>query len=276
MSSMYQMAEGKLSKVNHDRLIMNGIDPKSYRRWINAYERAGGSVSEYGGYHPNWYNWSDGELRDLMRRAIHNDVQGSILQSNVGDKPYWSTQPIAGMPFHFMGYVYAASNKFVFPLMLKPDAEKFLGLFMMAAYGMMVEPMRAIIRGEDPTELFEDRNYASILIEGMLESGVSGYFGELGQMASSILDFPLTEKISRRSLAGIYMGPPGSYAQGIVDTIQMGLDGTVNKKDVTKAARLLPVPQPFWLEMLLRRGIESLNLPDTKRDAEYWNWVNRD
>jgi hypothetical protein len=70
--------------------------------------------------------------------------------------------------------------------------------------------------------------------------------------------------MKRRPLAGIYAGPPGSYAQGIIDTI---LDGTVNKKGVIKAARLLLVPQPFWLEMLLRRGVKSLNIPDTKNDA---------
>lgn len=276
MSSMYQMAGGKLSKVNYDRLIMNGIDPKSYRKWINAYEKAGGGASEYGGYHPNWYNWTDGGLRNQMRKAIHNDVQGSILQSNVGDKPYWSTQPVVGMPFHFMGYMYAASNKFFFPMMLKPDAEKFVGLFMMASYGMMVEPMRAVIRGEDPTEWFEGKSYPRALTEGLLESGVLGYLPAVAEMGTSMLGYSLTDKLRRRPLAGIYAGPPGSYAQGIIDTIQMGLDGTVNKKDVTKAGRLLPVPQPFWLEMLLRRGVESLNIPDTKSDAEYWDWVNRD
>ena len=53
------------------------------------------------------------------------------------------------MVFQFLGYLYAASNKFTLPMAQQLEAQQFMSIFMLISMHTMVEPMRAWQRGEE-------------------------------------------------------------------------------------------------------------------------------
>ena len=280
MGDMFAMSKGKLSKADQQRLLMNGINPKDYAKWIKEFEANKGYQSSTGGYVSNWYEWKDLNLAAQMRRAIHNDIQGSILESGVLDKPFWTQDPIAGLPFQFFGYLYAAFNKFTVPLAQAPDASKWLGLSMMIAYGALVEPLRKWEKGE-AYEVNTEKALDQWFVEGLVESGALGWPIEGIEMIDAILDIPYLDryrldKFKRRSFAGIVAGPFGGAMQNVFDVATMFIQGKINQKDLLKLRGISPLPIPIWADWAISRGIRSSNFPETKRDADYYSFIDRD
>ena len=62
----------------------------------------------------------------------------------------------------------------------------------------------------------------------------------------------------------------------MIDTGQMFIDGKINQEGLIKAKNVMPIP--FWnvLDYGINKLIRSTNLPETRRDADYYSWVDRD
>ncbi len=279
MSDMFAMAKGTLSKADQKRLLINGINPKDYQLFIDAYKQAGG-YSLHGGHVSKWYVWENAAVRNQMRRAIQNDITGSLLTAGLLDKPLWMRNSVLGMPFQFMGYMYAAFNKFTVPLFQSPDASKILGSMMMIAYGAMVEPMRAYQKG-NPFEIDTEKEWDKWFVDGLLNSQVLGFPLEYVQTADALVQFPFLDryrqdKFRRRSVQGLLTGPLGGLASNIVDSVQMFSDGKISQQGLIKFLHTLPIPLNLALDAGLSRAIKSSDLPPTRRDAQYYSWVDRD
>lgn len=274
MGDMFKMSKGKLGKADQQRLLMNGIDPKDYAKWIKAYEEGGGfKIGK--GYDSNWYNWKDTELSNLMRRAIQNDIQGSILQSGALDKPFWTRDAVTGLPFQFMGYIYAAFNKFTIPLVQTPDPSKYMGMAIMIGYASLIEPLRRWSKGEK-FELDSELAFDQWLVQATIESGAFGAPVEFVEMVDAMfqpafLDRYRLDKFRRRELMGIVGGPFGGSMQNVIDTARMFIDGKINKRGLRKAMNISPLPIPFEMHKVISDSIQSSNLPDEAKDASAWS-----
>lgn len=279
MSDLFAAAEGKLSKAAQQRLLMGGINPKDAARFIEQYRQAGGH-SLHGGYVSNWHLWKDSQLQSAMRNAIHHDIQGALLEPGIFDKPFWARQPIAGLPFQFMGYLYAAFNKFTVPTLQRLEGQQLAALALMIGYGALIEPMRAFIKGQ-PFELNTEQQLDQWLWSGIVESGVLGYPAEFLSMLDALttppfLDRYRQDKFRRRSPQGIIAGPFGGLANNLFDVLTMFADGKLNERDVMKLRRVAPIPINLALDAFLTRSIKQLQLPPTRQDADYYDWVDRD
>lgn len=279
MGDLFAAADGTLSKSNAQRLLMNGIDPKDAKRFIAEYN-ANGGFKQSGGYVSKWYEWQTPELREAMGRAIRNDIRGSILQAGLLDKPFWMRDPVLGLPFQFMGYVYSAFNNFTVPLLQSPDASRVLGFTMMLGWGAMIEPLSQVQKGK-PFELDSDKALDQWFFDGLARSGVMGYPVEMVQMADALLDLPFLDRYKqdrfrRRPLAGIILGPAGGLGQNIVDTARMFIDGKIDQQGLKKAKNLLPIPTNAILDSILNRAISGSDLPETRSEADYYSFWDRD
>lgn len=280
IGDMYDMAAGKLSRADQRRLLMNGINPADHAKWIKAFETGTGYKSNTGGYVSNWFEWKDLDLVSQMRKAIYNDIQGGILEAGVLDKPFWTKDPVLGLPFQFMGYLYAAFNKFTIPLAQTPDPSKFLGLAMIIAYGSLVETLRKWEKGE-PFEIDSDKALDQWFVQGMAESGALGWPVAVYENLDALLDPPFLDryrqdKFKRRSWVGIWGGPFGGVMQNIFDVATMFIHGKINKKDLMKLRGISTIPIPIWADWALTRGIRATDFPETRKDADYYSFIDRD
>jgi hypothetical protein len=190
--------------------------------------------------------------------------------------------PIAGLPFQFFGYMYAAFNNFTVPLVQNPSANKLLGVGMMIGLSSLVEPMRAWGRGEE-FEADDPKALDQWFMQGYIDSGVGGYPIEFIEMLDSILNIPFLDryrhdKFARREWTGILGGPFGSYGTKVAQVLRMFADGKFNEKDVMAIKNLLPIPIPLTIfgNKLVTEGIKGFfDLPETREDADYYSWVDR-
>lgn len=279
MADLFAYSKGKLGKAGIDRLLMNGIDPKDASKFIAEYTASKG-YKAYGGHVSNWWLWNDAGLQGQMRRAIQNDITGSILKPGVFDKPFWSRDPILGLPAQFLGYQYAAFNKFLLPLFQQPDGSRVAAYGMMLYYGAWIEPMRKWSKGEEFEEP-DEKAWDQWFWQAASDAGVLGYPVELINTATALLDPPFldrwkTDKFRRRSLLGVVGGPIGGYMQNVIDVGQMFMDGKYSQAGLVKLSNVLPVSMSLIPDYLLREGLKKTDLPETRKDANYYSWVDRD
>jgi hypothetical protein len=280
IADMYAMSKGKLSIAKQKDLLMSGIDPKDFRKWINAFE-SGEGYKMGGGYVSKWYTWKDANLQMQMRRAIDNDIRGSILEGGLIDKPIWMQRnPLAALPFQFSGYAYAAFNKFTIPAAQQPSVHKAFSLLLMSGYGAMVEPMRAFQKGEE-FEFDTEKSWDKWAVQGFLASGATGYSSQFIEMLDQGLGVNLMgdyaqAKYKRRDKLGFLLGPVGGLIGKGQDVFDMFRTGQFNQDGLTKAKNVLPIGINLALDGILNRMIKSSDLPKTKRDATKYSWLNED
>jgi hypothetical protein len=99
--------------------------------------------------------------------------------------------------------------------------------------------------------------------------------------ATALLDPPFldrwkTDKFRRRSFLGVAGGPIGGYMQNVIDVGQMFMDGKYSQAGIVKLANVLPVSLSLIPDYILREGLKKTDLPETRKDADYYSWVDRD
>ena len=277
MADLFAVEAGTASKAVTRRLLVNGIDPKDAKAYIAQYKAAGGHKL-HGGHVSYWYNWEDAVLKNKMLMAIRNDSSASILEAGIFDKPAWARDPIAGLPFALMGYVYSAYNNFTAPFFQTLEGQKFVALITMSALASVIEPMRAFQKGE----VFDPDNEQALdqwFMSGMLESGVFGFPAEFIGIFSALTDMPglnryNNDKFKRRGVANLIAGPAGGIGQDVMDIVRMISNGTYNQNDIRKMKNLIPIANNLALDAMINRAIKSSSLPESMADAEPYSFLN--
>lgn len=271
MADLFRAKNGTITRSQRERLLVNGIDPKDYQLYIDAYKQAGGHKL-HGGYVSNWYLWEDANLVQKMRRAINNDVRGSILEAGVFDKPFWASKnPAGAIVFQFLGYLYSATNKFAYPFAQGADASKVFGMLMMVGLGAMVEPMRKWQKNET-VDIDSSRGLDQLFMDGIVESGFFGWPVDLIERLDALIDFLperyQQDKFRRRPIAGQLAGPFGSYAQNVVDVFSMFAKGEINKDGLKKTLRVSPIALNLLLDKAVSASIDNSSLPENRAEAK--------
>lgn len=261
---LIQHQEGTLAKKDLQKLLMYGLDPEKWsERFLKGYEKHGYEGSVKGSHQSNYWKWDDAEAANKMSEVIYKGVQDTIIKKGMMTAPFFYDDPIWGTLFFFHGWSTAALTRYLVPLMQTPDAEHLTGLAWMMAMGSLVSPLRRISKGESPID-DETKMFTDMLTDSGILTPIMSLVENANILANgAILNGISNDRYRQRSIAGALGGPVLGLGDDVTRIIGMLLSGRLNETDVKKAARLIPMMQPWYLKGLQNKMIESLGLPKT-------------
>lgn len=261
----------KLSTKDMEFLQLLNIEPSSMAADIvkeikihgSPWESSMGKVKEL-----NLGKWDNFSAAETMKAALRKAVKMSISEPHPMDIPETLRNPIVGCFLPFKNWIMGATTNYLLTSMQRPDAQKLVGLIGMYALGTMVDPLRQMSRGEEPS--FETRD---LLLSGVYNSGLLGWPSDvvgtiLASMDLDALDAFRSDKFRRRSLAGAIGGPAVGNLENMFRGVEMVFNGTINKKDFKRLKRAMIYNNVVGLNYLLNKGIEATSLPETRAEAE--------
>ena len=269
MKYMLDFEKGTLSAKDKERLLIYGLDPEKWsKRFLKGWEERGKDGNGFGGYQSRYWEWNDIEASNKMARTIYKSVNDTIIRKGMMDAPFFFDDPILGSIAFLHGWSTAALTRYLTPLMQKPDAQHLTGLVMMLAAGSLVAPLRKISKGQKPID-----DETSMFWDAAQDSGVLSPITSLIEDANilthgRILRGFSNDRYRQRSELSAALGPIFGMGQDVSKIIGMMLDGRLNESDAKRAARLIPMMQPWYLKGLQNKMIEGLDLPKNAYEVE--------
>ncbi len=271
IKSMNKYVDGTISAKEQRELLQAGLDPKIWaERFVNQWKEAGSDGNGLGGYLSHFYNWSDLEAMNKMGFAIRRGVRDTILKRGMLSSPFVSNDPVLGFMFLFKGWAFEAFSRYTMPLMQRPDAQKLLGVGLMLGMGALVDPLRRMARGESA---YKEEDEDGLFWNALSNSGVLGILTDAVEDANILSSGRLlkgvkNDRYRNRTVMGILGGPAGGIADDMVRITNMLATQNFNTHDMNKLVRLLPFTQIWQLRGLSNKFVESLDLPQTERQAQ--------
>jgi len=268
MRSMFKYKKGTLSKKELDHMLLYGLDPKVHAdSFIKNYTEAGGHHNGTGGYQSLYYQWADDSANVAMSQAIHRAVNDTIIRKGMFDTPWWFSDPLAGLVTQFMGWSFAAFNRYTVPTMQRLEANKILGIMAMFAAGTWIDPLRRLSRGEDLD--YGEKSMEKFFFAGFNNSGVAGYLLEGTQALDSMAGTNFLKSIQNDKFKGrdsglAGFGPAGSIASDALKFVSMVATNNWNENDLKKGLKFIPFSQAWYLKALTAKFAESQNLPKNR------------
>lgn len=270
MKFLHQYLDGTLSEKNSLKLRKYGIDPQKWaKRMVDSYKQADGSKDKLGGYNSKFWKWQDLEASNEFGDAVFRGVKNTVINTGLGDKPFWADDAV-GMVFHtFGGWAYAFTNRFIIPKMQHPDAKAILEMTWMLGAGAMQGPLRRVSRGEEAWP--EDMTDTQFMMEAFYDSGLIGKLEPFLQTANMLSGDRLlgnlkNDKYRQRMRVG--MGSVGeSTWSALADVISMTASNEVNQTDLKKAAKFFPLLYAPYMRKLTDKYIENTSFPRTREQA---------
>ena len=265
---MHEYQAGTLSQRDKENLLQIGIDPKKWSgRFIEQWKAAGADTNGVGGYHANHQIWTDEEASILFGAAVRNTVRDTVIRKGMFDTPFIADHPWTQFYMTFKGWLSASFSKFTIPLMQRGDARMISGAIMMMAVGTLVSPMRRMAIGK-PAFTDDDSMFWNAMVDGGAFSSIASFVEDANILAQGkILEGIQSEKYRKITLAGMAGGVVGGMAEDTAKTINMALTQNWNKTEVRRASRLMPFLSSWQLRRQVDKMVESLNIPDTKAEA---------
>jgi hypothetical protein len=203
-----------------------------------------------------------------MKAALAKVVRMTISQPHAMDIPETLRNPIVSCFIQFKSWLLGATTNYLLTSMQRPDAQKLIGLTSMYLLGTMVDPIRQMSRGEEPSFEMQDLINSGIYNSGILGWPVDAIGTILASMDLDALDKFRSDKFRRRSLAGALGGPVIGDLENIFRGIEMVFNGTTNKADLKRLKRAMIYNNIIGVNYLLNKGIEETPYPETRAQAE--------
>jgi hypothetical protein len=218
----------------------------------------------------NFGEWTDFKAAQVFKMAINKEVSSVILTPNMLDVPFAFKNQFLSSMTQFMSYSFAAQNSFLIPLLQRPDANKLIAIMGMTMMGATVGPLRQLAAGQEV-----DLKPKKLLWEGISNSGVLGVFADFANRLNAAFELPLlddfkADRYRHKTALDLLGGPLGGILNNAQQVGNMFLSGQINESGLKKAKNLMPFANSWWLRYLGNKGIESLDLPETKADASKW------
>jgi hypothetical protein len=269
MRSMIDHSKGiKLNDKDLKDLLKYGIDPKEWsKRFVDGWESAGGDKNGLGGYMARYWEWKDVEASNQMSKALMRAVRDTVIKRGMFDAPFAMDNPLVNSLFLFKGYVLSSLNRYLVPLLQKPEADKLIGTMFMMATGATQNPLRRIINGQDPLEE-NDHMFRNAIRDGGVFSILADGYEDLNYLTSGFFqDNVSNERYRNRLEMGVLNGPIGGMANDTTRIIGMVLSGELNQTDIKRMATLVPFAYSWQFRALSNKMIEGLGLPKTRTAA---------
>lgn len=270
MKNLVDFAKGKASKNQVEYLLKYGIDPKEWaERMVKAFKDAEGFKTKLGGYQSRFYQWQDLEASNKFSDAVFKGIKNTIIQRGMFDSPFWADN-LLGMIFHtFTGWGYASINRYLLPILQRPDAEKLLGVLVALGFGSLVSPMRRMIRGEQavPDDMTDGQRFYETVSDSAVASALTNVLSYANFLTGDKLIGNLkNDKFRNRVGIGASSAVFGT-ANRMYNILNSFASGQMNQKDLMDASRMLPFFGTLYGYQMSKMMIDNLGLPATRAAA---------
>jgi hypothetical protein len=270
MRILHDSAAGTMSKYDSEYLRKYGIDPKVWdKRMVQAYKDADGFKTALGGYQSRFWSWTDTEAANEFSDAVFRGIQNTLLSRGMFDSPFWADN-FLGMLFHtFTGWGYASINRYLVPMLQRPDAKQILGVLFSLGTGALVSPARRMARGEDavPDNMTDAQRFWETVNDSNVLSAVATTLDWANLVSGDRLLGDLkNDKYANRMSVGA-LGPVFNTANRMNNIFSALASGEFNAQDANQMARMLPIAGTLWGYQMSKTMIDKLGLPPTRTAA---------
>jgi hypothetical protein len=272
----HAILKGTESKRDIRWYLRYGLDPKEdAEKIVKAFKADGGGKTFLGSYQSNFWHWQDMPTANKVSKATFRATHDTVINAHSFDTPFWTdsngAMGVMGPIFKgFNGWAFASLNRYVVPMMQKPDATQFIGVIGMLAAGALVSPTRRMAVGEDPYppgmtqeqwmyEVLSDSAFFSYFMTVLNDANVLTQGGLLGDLKN--------DKYRDRTRAGL-LGPTIGNANSMANFFTALASGQMNQSDALKMARMIPLVNSSWTWWMSKKLIESFDLPKNRYVAE--------
>ena len=270
MSSMEKFLKDELKEGSKDYkdLLKYGIDPKTYaERFMNGWKETGKAGIGFGSKLAKYWEWTDLEAANKMSRAINRAVKDVVIRRGMFDAPFAMDDPLINSLFLFKGYTFASLNRYLVPLLQKPEADKLIGTMFMLTVGATQNPLRRIIAGQDPVEE-KDHMLRNAIRDGGVFSILGDTYQDLNFLTSNFFqDLVNNPRYQGRLEMGVFNGPIGGMVNDTSRIIGMTLSREWNQTDLKRMATLVPFAYSWQFRGLANKMIAGTNFPKTRQQA---------
>jgi len=277
LDTIHKIVEGrKVLAKDRTRLAQLGIREDQFK-YIYDQTKGANNISSNGTRVADWTTWEPKTkeeaqtLRDFQN-ATAKDIDQTIIQPGVGDRPLVSHNAFGKTLFQFKSFGFASTNKILYSaIQRRRDAEVYTGITAMLTMGTMSYAVTQLTRGEEvKTDL------KTLALEAIDRSGVLGILMEGFNIFDTLGAFGATEGVTRyksRGLQGAILGPTGGRLVDIGNAIKTltlaGYDDRdLTTKDAQKIARLAPLANIAYIrglsEMFITQVADTFNLEENR------------
>ncbi len=269
LRDLVEASAGKLDKKYLQQLLKLGINPNSdvAKRIMQQFKEHGEELS--GAYLPNWQLWTDTEAKRVFQGAIKKEVKstnfngGALASQPVGV----DNNGLSGSMMMYLGWGLNATANYMLPALQKMDTNKATGIAMMMAVSSLVQPLREIADGKEP-----DLDPANMFKRAIISSGVLGTYGDIFNRINSMGNIIPSMRVDRfKHTRNLFTFAPESLIHDFVSVFGAVANGEMNKTDMKKLQRLVPLTNLIYLRQFMNSLIEDSDLPNN-RPKEEGNW----
>ncbi|MEW8701667.1 MAG: hypothetical protein AB2601_19580 [Candidatus Thiodiazotropha sp.] len=234
-------------RTTHQKQIMAraGLDENMLTR-INEQFKAHG-ITDSGLRIANTAEWTDTEAAEIFEAAIRSEVQHTIIQPGIADKPLVASTEVGKLVFQFQSFIMSAQNRMLINGLQRHDMAFMTGILASIFIGMLTAYVKNAVRGGE-----QPKNPQEWIAEGVDRSGVLGlmtYPFNWGRMATG--DTP--SRFAARNITGTFLGPTPEQAERAV---RVGLGAAEGELNPEQMARLMPFQNLLHLRQIAEQVAE--------------------
>lgn len=268
--------KGKISKSEDMWMRSIGIDPKIHAKdFVEQYNAHG---FKDGGYESNYTRWDNKSAYKAMSNGIYRDVMRTHTESNPMDSPSWTNNnPVGNLIWQFKGWGYSFFARQTLPGIQDPTGSRALQMFMAMGIGLIQEPLRAWINGNE----FDYNDTRGWLYKAISNSGLISPLTEAINAANILTGGDLApgllpEKYRYVDPIGGIVGPFGNVMSKVSNIVNDVGTGRITQKTAHKVSTLIPGAY-LWQTRRISNGLadmiaESMGLPKDKSHQQGWWW----
>ncbi|MBT3015536.1 MAG: hypothetical protein KME63_07310 [Candidatus Thiodiazotropha sp. (ex Clathrolucina costata)] len=234
-------------RTTHQKQIMAraGLDENMLTR-INEQFKAHG-ITDSGLRIANTAEWTDTEAAEIFEAAVRSEVQHTIIQPGIADKPLVASTEVGKLAFQFQSFIMSAQNRMLINGLQRHDMAFMTGILSSVFIGMLTAYVKNAVRGAE-----QPKNPQEWIAEGVDRSGVLGlmtYPFNWSRMATG--DTP--SRFAARNITGTFLGPTPEQAERAV---RVGLGAAEGNLDPEQMARLMPFQNLLHLRQIAEQVAE--------------------
>ena len=202
----------------------------------------------------NTMEWDDLEMAKRFEAGIGGDVRNAIIRLGAGDKPGFMDDSTWSWLLQYQSFAIGATNKMLVAGMQQRDLNAASGLLAMLFLGGSTGAIKAMARGEDPSEWSEEQ----WLMESIDRSGFAGAYNIplnalrwVGGTMGYLEDMP--SRYVHRQWESVFGGPTSSNIGRVVRAGTTAVEGDFDKS-LEHIARVTPfISNTLHLRQLMQR-----------------------
>lgn len=258
ISHLLKFQKGKLSEKGMRELDRAGIDPAKWAERMLKQYKSHGKQGLFGSHQSHFFNWSDAEAKVKFSQALYADVNNTIIRRGRVDMPFMFNNHIIATMTQFMGWSFAAFNRYTVPVLQRGEANHLMGALLMGYLGAFEVITRKWARGEEvdldeinfPAEALANSGVTSLIFKGAMMANA--------MMGGGVLDKLKTDKYRNQTLQGMIGGPSLGVLGNAYNVLKMIGNNDYNKHDIESGLRSLPIINNAYTYRLMTKFSDTV------------------